>query len=258
MQAITFCSIAVGSIAAASLVRDIFRSKSSSAVVPLNVPNSAFSEPSYDISSAILTRNINEGTLWLYFYENGTCRPVLAVRSPRLKKKLGVYRFSFTVTNVPHGVSREFFADQQKEVVIQFVKNKLAIAKNKKDESPSSSEVEIVEPVSAPEQLSAPDLKPVQVSTKRVFNGLTLVSATYEAFPYTNSPDVQQLRFCARFTRGSKNFVFWGSNMRRAIVSAKAEVGSVCNVIDFGRNKVSDEKGKNFEKRLYEVDLASQ
>lgn len=251
MQAITFCSIAFGSFAAISLVRDIFRSKSSSDVVPLNVPQSVFAEPSYEISSAILTRTINEGTLWLYFYENGTCRPVFAVRSSRLKKKLGVYRFRFESVSVPNDVCRDVFADKQKEIVTAFVKEKLAVAKSLKEVSPSIPEVE-----NSVAQTPTLEVKPVP--TKRLFKGLVLVSSTYESFPFGNSHDVSALRFCARFKKGTKDFCFWGSDMRRALNVSKAEVGSTCNVIDFGKTQVSDKEGKTFDQRLYEVDLVKQ
>lgn len=239
--------------------------------VPLSVPNSAFSETSYDISSAILVRKINEGNLYLYYYENGTCRPVLAIRSPKLKKKLGVYRFSFSVVNVPDDVSREYFADQQREIVVQFVKEKLSTSKVSKDVSTSNFEVIVPEQIPAlelsrsstknyeeivPEQI--PSLELNHSSTKKTFNGLILKSASYESFPYGNSSDIEKIRFCARFKRGEKEFAFWGSDMRRAINVSRAEVGSVCNVIDFGKSQVSDEHGNKFQKRLYEVDLVKQ
>lgn len=247
--------------------------KTGCVIKPISFSESDLAVHHSKVSSEIVTLKINEGRAHLYFY--GTeCRPVLSITSSRLKTRFGSYRFHMDPVEVPLGVSRQKFASQYRETVVEFVKSRLRKAASSSDvkkvliEEPEVVEASVVvEAVSdAVEEVTAsvPEVCEVVVESetikKRTLPGVTLVDFGYRDFPYGEKDKTPPIVFCAVFrgSSGKSDITLWGDDLRRAIVTCNAEKGSVVNVTDLGRSTIENPDGSTTRKRkLYEMTLVS-
>jgi hypothetical protein len=265
--------------------------KTGCVIKPISFSESDLAVRPSKVSSEIVTLKINEGRAHLYFY--GTeCRPVLSITSSRLKTRLGSYRFHMDPVEVPRGVSRQKFASQYRETVVEFVKSRLRKAASSSDvkkvliEEPEVVEASVVvEAVSdavevvtaslpvaseivsgAAEEVttSLPVVSEAVVESetikKRTLPGVTLVDFGYRDFPYGEKDKTPPIVFCAVFrgSSGKSDITLWGDDLRRAIVTCNAEKGSVVDVTDLGRSTIENPDGSITKKRkLYEMTLVS-